>query len=179
MRHAFAALLLLGLGCFDAGHNHGGDSARLGKMGKLFGGADNLDIVASPERVDAFKLRRPGRDEPGKSYNQWPVIGAPVRVPSDVASRFSRGLTSEATYPRFDMPKACDPVPGYMLRFFADGRSVDVCFCFECQILFTYRGPDSIWYANFDESTPAIASLFLKVYPADEDLRRLAAKENP
>ena len=56
MRYAFAAFLLLGLGCFDAGH--GGNSARLGKMGKLFGGADNLDIVASPERVDAFKLRR-------------------------------------------------------------------------------------------------------------------------
>jgi hypothetical protein len=177
MRHAFAVLLLLGLGCFDAGH--GSDPARLGKMGKLFGGEDNLDIVASPERVDAFKLRRPGRDEVGKPYNQWTVIGAPVRVPKDVASRFSRGLTTEATYPRFDMPKACDPVPGYMLRFFADGRSVDVCFCFECQILFTYRGPDSIWYANFDESTKAIASLFLKVFPADEDLRRLAAKDSP
>lgn len=177
MKHACAALLLLGLGCFD--HDHASMPLRLGKMGKLFGGADNLDIVTAPERVDAFKLRRPGRDEAGKPYNQWPVIGAPVRVPPDVASRLSNGLTSEATYPRFDMPKACDPAPGYMLRFFADGRSVDVCFCFECQILFTYRGPDSIWYANFDESTKAIASLFLKVFPADDDLRRLAAKDNP
>lgn len=168
---AIAALLTLTVaGCLQAPSR---------KIEKLFGGADNFDIIASQERVDAFKLRRPGRDEVGRSYNQWSVIGAPVRVDSDVASRFSKGLTSESTYPRFDAPKACDPVPGYMLRFFAGGRSIDVCFCFECQVLFTYRGPESIWYANFDESTPAIASLFLKVFPADADLRRLAGKENP
>jgi len=176
MKRSFAVVLLAGLGCIE------GPSAgpgRLGKIGKLYGGADNVDLVASAERVEAFRLRRPGRDELEKPYNQWPVIGAAVRVPSDVASRFSRGLTSESTYPRFDAPKRCDPVPGFLLRFFADGRSIDVCFCFECGILFTYRGPDPLWYANFDESAPALAALFLKVFPADEDLRRLAAKGNP
>jgi hypothetical protein len=176
MRRSFAVLLLAGLGCIEGAPRGPGPSTRIDK---LFGGPDNVDIVASPERVEAVKLRRPGRDEAGKPYNQWPGIGAPVRVPSDVASRFSRGLTSKSTYPRGDTPKACDPTPGYMLRFTADGRSVEICFCFECNILFTYRGSESLWYANFDESEKVIAALFLKVYPADEDLRRIAGKENP
>jgi hypothetical protein len=176
MTCAAAVLLLLLAGCIEGPPAGPGRSS---KIAKLFGGADNAGIVASPERVEAVKLRRPGRAEAGKPYNQWPGIGTPVRVPPDAASRFARGLTSESTYPRFDLPKGCDPTPGYLLRFWADGRSIDVCFCFECGILFTYRGPDALWYANFDESSPALAALFLKVFPADADLRRIAAKENP
>jgi hypothetical protein len=177
MKKASALLvLMLTAGCIEGSPRGPGPSSRIDK---LFGGPDNADIVASQERVEAVKLRRPGRDQESKPYNQWAQIGAPVRVPSDVASRFAKGLTSQSTYPRGDTPKACDPVPGYMLRFWADGRSIEVCFCFECNILFTYRGPDSLWYANFDESEKSIAALFLKVFPADENLRRIAEKGNP
>ena len=176
MRRSFAVLLLAGLGCIEGASRGPGPSSRIDK---LFGGPDNADSVASPERVEAVKLRRPGRDQESKPYNQWAQIGEPVRVPSDVVSRFAKGLTSQSTYPRGDTPKSCDPVPGYLLRFWADGRSIEVCFCFECSILFTYRGPDSLWYANFDESEKSIASLFLKVFPADETLRRIAEKGNP
>ncbi len=177
MKTTLALLILLcAAGCIEGAPRGPGPSTRIDK---LFGGPDNVDLVASPERVEAVKLRRPARDQESKPYNQWAQIGAPVRVPDDLASRFGRGLTSQSTYPRGDAPKACDPVPGYMLRFTAYGRSVEVCFCFECNILFTYRGSESIWYANFDESEKEIAALFLKVFPADEDLRRIAAKENP
>ena len=56
MRNAWAAVLLLGVGCFDA---HGHPPERLGKIGKLFGGADNVETVASPDRVVAWRLRAP------------------------------------------------------------------------------------------------------------------------
>ena len=61
-----------------------------------------------------------------------------------------------------------------MLRFTSGGRHVDVVFCFECQILFTYRASESLWYANFDGSTKAIAGYFLQVFPGDPVLTRLA-----
>ena len=142
-------------------------------MVKLFGGEDNRDLVASPERVEAFRLRPPSRVDEATNYNQWPVVGAAVRVPSDVAARFSRGLTSESTYAGDD-PKGCKPVPGYMLRFTGGGRSVDVVFCFECAILFTHRGPEPLWYGNFDPSAKAIAALMLQVFPGDPGLKGLA-----
>src|SRR6476646_57346 len=135
MRRGLAVLLLLGSGCFD----HGPDTAlTVGRMGKLFGGADGLDTVASPDRVEAFRLRPPAPSEKIDHYNQWPTLGPAVRVPPDVAARFSRGLTRESTYPRWETPKACDPRPGFLLRFTAAGRTVDVVFCFECELLFTY-----------------------------------------
>jgi len=146
------------------------------RIEKLFGGPDNVDIVASPERVEAFRLRPPSPGERIEHYNEWPVLGGAVRVPADVAARFSRGLTRDSTYPLWEDVKGCDPRPGFLLRFMADGRHVDVVFCFECAILFTYRGSESIWYANFDESTQAIASLFLQVFPRDPALVRLAGK---
>ncbi|HEV3028973.1 MAG TPA: hypothetical protein VG457_15445 [Planctomycetota bacterium] len=170
MKAPAGVLLVLLVGCAPAPSR---------RIEKLFGGPDNFDIVASPERVEAFRLRPPFLSEKVDHYNQWPVQGGAVRVPADVAARFSRGLTSESTYPRWEDAKACDPRPGFMLRFTADGRHVDVVFCFECAILFTYRGPESIWYANFDESTRAIASLFLQVFPRDPSLSRLVANETP
>lgn len=164
---ACAAVLLAG--CFD----HGPETqARTTRMGKLFGGEDHLAIVRDPDRVDAFKLRQPSRADEGGSYNQWPVVGKPVRVPADLAARFSRGLTSEGTY-RGDNPKACKPIPGFMLRFTGDGRGIDVTLCFECAILFTHRGPVALGYANFDDSVQPIASLLLQVFPGDPDLRKV------
>jgi len=170
VKTAAGILLVLMVGCVR------GPSRRIEK---LFGGPDNFDIVASPERVEAFRLRPPSPGEKIDHYNQWPVQGAAARVPADVAARFSRGLTNESTYPRWEDAKACDPRPGFMLRFTADARHVDIVFCFECAILFTYRGPESIWYANFDESVKAIASLFLEVFPRDPALSRLAARATP
>jgi len=176
MRRGLALLLLLGSGCFDSGPDI---PARLGRMGKLFGGPEGLEVVAGPDRVEAFRLRPPSSDEKIDHFNQWPVLGDAVRVPPDVARRFSRGLTRESTYPRWEEPKACDPRPGFMLRFHGGGRQVDLVFCFECQILFTYRGSESIWYANFDESAKSIAAQFLLVFPGDPVLSRLAEKGRP
>ena len=172
MTRPAAVLLLLLAGCFG---DHPEDPVHLGRMGKLFGGKGGLDVVEFPERVEAFRLRAPDGAQAQQGYNRWPTVGPAVRVPSDAAARFSRGLTRESTYPRWEDPKGCDPRPGHMLRFFGDGRSVDVVFCFECKILFTYRGSESIWYANFDGSTKAIATTFLQVYPNDADLKALAA----
>lgn len=169
-RFAALPLLLLAAGCFDHAHD---DPVRLGPIGRLFGGADNVDVVKAPDRVQAFRIRRPTAGNDHGSYNQWTVVAGPVRVPDDLAARFSRGLTVEKTY-RGDNPKACDPSPGYMLRFTKAGRSIDVTFCFECAILFTHRGAVSIWYANIDDSTQAIAALLLQVFPQDADLKRIA-----
>jgi hypothetical protein len=169
MRRVLPALLLLAVGCFDEGPD---GMPRLGRMGKLYGGAEGLDTVEGPDRVEAFRLRPP--DRPTAHYNEWPTVGEPVRLPSAVASRFSRGLTRESTFPRWEEPKVCDPRPGFMLRFTSGGRHVEVVFCFECRILFTYRGGESLWYANFDGSTKAIAGLFLQIYPNDPVLAHLA-----
>lgn len=173
MKRGLAILLLLGAGCFD----HSPDTPlKLGRMGKLYGGAEGLDVVSNPERVEAFRLRPPSSDQKIERFNQWPVVGAAVRVPPDVAGGFSRGLTRESTYPRWEEPKACDPRPGFMLRFYGGGRQVDIVFCFECEILFTYRGSESIWYANIDGSTKSIAAQFLRMFPGDPVLEKLAGK---
>ena len=173
MKAAAALLLILASGCFDEGPE---GQPRLGRMGKLYGGAEGLDTVESPDHVEAFRLRPPSPGKGTTHFNDWPVVGQPVRVPSSIASRFSHGLTRESTFPRWEEPKVCDPRPGFMLRFTSGGRHVDVVFCFECQILFTYRASESLWYANFDGSTKAIAGLFLQIYPNDPVLSSLATK---
>lgn len=173
MTRPAALLLLLLAGCFVGDHPE--EPLRLGRMGKLFGGKEGLDVVEFPEKVEAYRLRAPDGMKAVQGYNRWPTVGPAVRVKGEAAARFSHGLTRESTYPRWDEPKACDPRPGFMLRFYGDGRSVDVVFCFECKILFTYRASESIWYANFDGSTKALATTFLQVYPDDPDLKALAA----
>jgi hypothetical protein len=144
------------------------------RMIRLFGGAENVEIVASADRVEASRLRPPSRSGEGApNYSQWPVVGAPVRVPPEIASRFSRGLTSESTYTSWDEGKGCIPTPGLKLRFTRDGRSLDVVFCFECGMLFTYRGEQAIWGGNFDGSAREILPLFLQLFPGDSSLPRM------
>ena len=164
IRHSVAACAAnLLAGCFD--HDHA--PVRLGRMGKLYGGGEGIDVVEHPEIVEAVRLRAPDSSSAARQFNRWPRIGDPVRVGPEIAARFSRGLTRESTFPRWEDPKACDPRPGFLLRFSGDGRAVDIAFCFECKILFTYRGGESVWYANFDGSTAALAALFLQVFPGD------------
>lgn len=171
MKRAWTALLLLGLGCIEGPPAGPG---KPGKIGRIFGGTDNADLVADPVRVEAFRLRPPSAVVDVKpQYNEWPLAGGRVRVPADVAARLSNALTREGTYGG-DEPKGCDPSPGFMLRFHGDGRTVDVVFCFECAVLFTYRGSRPLWYANFDGSTKMLAVLLLKLFPGDPDLAKFA-----
>ncbi|HZF00237.1 MAG TPA: hypothetical protein VE981_24720 [Planctomycetota bacterium] len=168
--------LLSGSGCLFDDHPH--PPANLGKMGKLWGSAENLDVVQSPDRVEAFRLR-PAQEQ-GVPYNRWPTSAGPVRVAPAVAQRLSTGLTRPSTYGTWDAPKACEPRPGLLLRFHQAGRSVDVAFCFECDILFTYRADESIWYANFDEHHDDILKVFIEVFPKDASLPALLKKrDNP
>jgi len=145
-----------------------------GRMMRLFGSPENLEIVASADRVEATRLRPPslGQEE-APNYSQWPTIGIPVRVPPDIASRFSRGLTSESTYTSWDEGKGCIPKPGLKLRFTRDGRSVEVVFCFECAMLFTYRAEQAIWGGNFDGSSHEILDLFIRLFPGDPSLPKM------
>jgi len=77
--------LLSGSGCLFDDHPH--PPANLGKMGKLWGSAENLDVVQSPDRVEAFRLR-PAQEQ-GVPYNRWPTSAAPSasRRPSPSACR--------------------------------------------------------------------------------------------
>jgi hypothetical protein len=168
MKRILALALLLAAGCLPE------QSAGAGPMARLFGSQENVDIVASPDYVQAFRLR----PESGLAYADYPVVVGPVKVPSSIASRFSNGLTNRATYDHWDQPKACEPRPGLKLRFVRDGRGVEVVFCLECDILFTSRGDVSIGYANFDEHHDQIVKLFIEMFPNDATLPPLLRQKS-
>ncbi|MBI3856309.1 MAG: hypothetical protein HY293_11525 [Planctomycetes bacterium] len=157
------ALLLLVPGC----------GREPGHIEKLYGSAVNLEVLKKPERVEAFRLRRPKtKEEDSPLYNKWPVALGPVAVDAKTAAQLSALLLDEQTFNDWDEAKGCIPTPGLMLRF-SDSRQIDLAFCFECNIMFTYRGSAVLGGANFDRSHDLLLGHFISLFPADVDLPRL------
>jgi hypothetical protein len=167
MRSVPIVVLLLSLGCSKQGH-----------ISKLFGDR-NVETIRSPERVECYRLRPPRTTNEVRKqgstplYNLWPVLAGPIIVDTKTAADLSKALLDEKTYCLWDEGKGCIPSPGVMLRFIRDTGSVDIAFCFECDMLFTYQGSEPIYGANFDYSHNSLLTYFVKLFPTDPDLPKL------
>jgi hypothetical protein len=98
-------------------------------------------------------------------------------VGTKTAADLSTALLDEKTYCLWDEGKGCKPSPGVMLRFIRDTGSIDVAFCFECNILFTFEGSLPVYSANFDHSHNILLRHFIKLFPLDADLPKLIWRE--
>jgi hypothetical protein len=129
--------------------------------------------VGKPEKVEAFRLRPPNtKAEDTLIYSQWPILAGPVTVDSKIGAELSAALLDEKTYCLWDEGKGCHLQPGLMVRFFRESRSVDVVFCFECDMMLTFQESKAVWGANFDYSHNLLLGFFVKIFPSDPDLPR-------
>jgi len=163
-RAALIALMLAGCG------------RKPGHIENLYGSAVNIDVLRKPDKVEAFRLRHPKTQaEYSSNYNQWPVAAGPINVDATISAELAKLLLEEKTFCLWDEGKGCKPSPGLMLRF-SDTRQIDLAFCFECDILYTYRGSQALGSANFDYSHNLLLKFFIALFPSDPDLPKLLRK---
>ena len=71
------------------------------------------------------------------------------------------------------MAKGCEPVFGVGVTFARGEQSVDVLFCFECDILAVYQGGRGVGDEDFDPARTRLVRLVKKFFPADDVIQQL------
>jgi hypothetical protein len=149
------------------------------KVAELFGGSDAFAILQQPSKVEAYRLNgiRGGGSLTGygqsKVLDDYAVISGPVPVPQELARQLASVLMSYNTY-GWNYGKACDPIYGARLGFVdKEGHSVDVVFCFECDILAVYRDGKLVRGKDFDAARPHFVRAMKILFPQDKAMQSL------
>lgn len=149
-----------------------GYSADLGPLDKLFPPAAAA-IIKSPTTVTAYRLA-------DSSFYQTKVADYKTKGDSvDVAGETSKSLSAALLDPRgylWDLAKACEPIYGVRLQFARNDESVDVVFCFECNILTVYHNGAALESEDFDPLRPALIAAMKKIFPDDGEIQSLTAR---
>ncbi|HTL67793.1 MAG TPA: hypothetical protein VL200_09050 [Lacunisphaera sp.] len=146
-------------------------------VARLFGSSDNLGIVRTAERVDSCLLRHIPAAELPDGRIDWQTERYEdttfTVVPAQVAGALRDLLLDNKSY---DWKTHGGRRPSLYLRLrFHHGADVVTCdFCFLCRVVLVSRDGAEVNRANFSPSADLFLQQFLKVYPQDEPLRRVA-----
>jgi hypothetical protein len=142
----------------------------------IFGGSENVAIVANADTVQAWRTLGSVRAEkpgyvgvPNDYPNYYRKTGRPVLVSSDLAAELSRLILDKNSYLTCPM-KNCRPDAEVAVTFSHANKSVDIYLCFNCNVLVV----NGIPLPNYiDPGSEAILQVIKKVFPNDRKIRSL------
>jgi hypothetical protein len=139
----------------------------------LLGGAMAYEIVAHPDKVEAWLLT-PDFDGDKEVPKADRTPAKKLALPD--AKNFSNILTDFDSY-AWGGGKSCIPDFGVRLRFTGGNDSVEFLLCYQCDILeVTCHGHTQ--EGNFDPSHNALAKAIQSAFPNDEAIKNLKTDEN-
>jgi hypothetical protein len=145
----------------------------LDPLGKLFP-AEVAAIVKSPATVTAYRLADSSTYR--EKIADYKTMGDPVDVDAEMMKQLAESLLDPRGY-LWDLAKGCDPLYGVRLEFKRKDETVDVVFCFQCDILSVYHHGASVASEDFDPLRPALVPLVKKIFPKDGEIQSLAPQQ--
>lgn len=144
------------------------------RIAKLYGGPGSVELLTSPERVEAFRVDpMPAEPQPGESYlGHYRITAGPLDVPADARAELSSILADPDTYD-FYRAKDCKFLPAVGFRFHRQVSYLDVALCFSCDELMIFRQGRVVNLEDFDDARPRLVALVKRLFPDDEDLQGL------
>jgi hypothetical protein len=131
------------------------------------GGAEVIEILRHPDKVEAVLLEKPGSFGSGRPAD-YRERAESANVPLDIAKRIADILTTE--HRQHTAPKGCQPTYGVRLRYIAGDERVDIYLCFECATLQVLQNDQSVGWMNFDLIWTDIMHDVRRVFPNDPGL---------
>lgn len=132
-------------------------------------------ILLQPDRVEILKVATHERPSPkqllkkGEWIAGYPVIGASTAVPPpEVITKIAVALLTPEKYLPPGTMKRCPFDPGYVLRFWGDGKSVSVLICLKCselQILPPAASGEPELSGYFDPMRKEIEAFLRRAFP--------------
>jgi hypothetical protein len=141
---------------------------------RMFGGAENVAVVARPQRVEAYRIGPlpAAIFWQNAKFSDYPEIAGPLVLPEDVAAEAADALLSPRTY-MLDATKSCVPHYGVKLSFIRGSGRVDVLVCYECLILWVGRDGQAVGGGNFDYGEAELVEAAKAAFPGDAEIQGL------
>ena len=134
------------------------------RLDSLFGDAGAQGVVAKPTKVQAYRLADKSFYQP--TVKDYKTTAGPIAVDEALAARLSKLLLDRDNY-LWDVAKGCEPIFGVRLEFTQGDKSVDLFFCFECDILAVYFRGKPVGSEDFDTMRPQLVEIVQKIFPDD------------
>jgi hypothetical protein len=147
------------------------------RVEKLFGGKNNLLVVTSPTRVQAYRIKplNEQADSGVPNIFGYPIISGPIDVGSNSAQRIGNILASSSTY-EWGTVKRCAFMPGVALTFTRDDEQVTVLFCFSCYELGVVVDGKRVGHEDFDSQRKNLLEVMKHLFPADKEIQALKSE---
>jgi hypothetical protein len=135
----------------------------------VIGGKAAVALLREADQVEAFRLKDSEYQETIDKYQQ---VGDGVPVSPDTAAEFAKLLSSTNSF-KLDSAKGCVPVYGVQIRFTKDRQTLDLLFCFACDIFLTYLNGKRVGGEDFDPIRPQIVAIMKSLFPKDDVIQKL------
>jgi hypothetical protein len=132
----------------------------------LFGDQSIRDITANAEHIDVLLINPKGLELKWgiATVSDYPVNEGPVRIPKHDVAAIKEALTDARSF-GWNYGKSCLPAPGVRMTFTKDNQSVDVLYCFACNILGVYSKNKFVGGEDFDTIRPTLVRSLQRLYP--------------
>ena len=137
---------------------------------KVFGGETVVDIIRSADTARAYRL------PPETFYNdrlsEYDVPADSLEVPAASMASLKRVLLDEQSYELLS-GKECEPIFGVGVTFAKGSDTVDVLFCFQCDILVVYHHDKDVGDEDFDPVRPTLVDVMKQTFVDDDVIQGL------
>jgi hypothetical protein len=174
---SFAILAVLGAAAFASCAEDGLDR----RVVKELGGKEVAHTLATAPRVLAYRVKpdpvKADAPEAKTAVAGYPVIGGAVALDAETSKNLRAVLLDPGAY-EFGVAKACEFVPGVGVRFVGEERTIDVVFCFECDVLSIRALGSERWQGggSFDPGRARFVAVMKQVFADDKTIQELKAK---
>ena len=145
----------------------------LGDVVALYGGTDSFAVLQKADTVVAYRLSPIPVESHPETLSDFTFSKGPVSINEELAEKLAAALSDPYSY-GWDFVKACIPTYGVRLSFEADGGTLDILLCFECDILAIFDDGTAIGGEDFDYMRPVLVQAVQNIFPDDVELRALA-----
>ncbi len=146
-------------------------------VGQLFGGDENVAIIANPISVKAWRTVGSLKTKSLRRKDDYYLkSGEAILVSTDLAKQLSKVLLNEHSY---GGGKLCAPAPVVVVTFSNGKKDVNIYFCFECDILVVTTDGKSasdrfhLSQGAFDPSRTKLLRIVKKIFPKDPQIQSL------
>ena len=129
-----------------------------------------MAIIDAPATTDAFRLTQPSYHQ--KSIEDYKMASGPITVDTNTSQELANVLLDDSTY-LWDLGKGCEPDYGVRVRFVQSDDTVDVLFCFACDILSVYFNGDLVGGEDFDDARLKMVAIMKELFPQDDVIQSL------
>lgn len=135
----------------------------------VLGGDEIVQAIRNAKEVRVYRLKAQSIQ---RKPDEYVATAGPVAVDAIVAAQLAKALSAYESYER-ELAVGCEPQFGVRTTHVAEGATIDVVYCFDCDTLVVYRNGEKVGDALFIPGRKPLVAAVKQMLPKDEVIQGL------